>query len=131
MHMHRLNNAEAGQQDDSGGAAVADEGQRYAHHRQQAADHAGVDQHVEEERQREGAGDEATEGVAGVGRNPQAAGDDRKIQAEQQQDAQPAEFLAVDGQDEVGVAFGQEVQLRLGAFQITLAGKATRTYRDL
>src|SRR6202030_1776651 len=49
MRMQRHENAEAGQQGDHGGAAIADHGQRHADHGQDAADHAGIDEHIHKE----------------------------------------------------------------------------------
>src|SRR6202043_838285 len=49
MRVQRHQYAEARQQRDHRGAAIADHRQRHADHGQNAAHHAGVDEHVDEE----------------------------------------------------------------------------------
>src|ERR1700675_1207889 len=59
VRMQRHQYAEAGQQGDHGCAAIADQRQGHADHRQYAVHHAGVDAHVEEETERDRAARQA------------------------------------------------------------------------
>src|ERR1700689_4359607 len=54
VRMQRHQDAEAGQQRDHRGAAIADHGQRHADHGQYAAHHSGIDKHIDEEAERDG-----------------------------------------------------------------------------
>ena len=73
---------------DHGGAAVADEGQRHAHHRQDAADHAHVDEDVGEQAERDRPGQQPREHRRRLGRDHQPA--------EQQEGEQQADHCGVD-----------------------------------
>ena len=51
------------------------------------------------------------EGLRGVERRAQAAPDHDAVEGDQQADADEAELLADDGEDEVGVRLGEEEEL--------------------
>ena len=53
------------------------------------------------------------------------------VQSDQGQNAEQPEFFAHNGEDEVGIPFRQELELRLRAVRPALAEQATRTDRDL
>ena len=105
-------------------AAVADEGQRHAHHRQDAADHAHVHEGVGEEDHGHRAGQQAREQRGRVQRDGQAAEDQEDEAGDQAQVAGQAELLGVGGEDEVGGALGNELQVRLRALHEALAADA-------
>src|SRR5882762_10046268 len=124
-------NTEAGEERHDRAASIAHQGQRHPDHRQQSGDHARVDEHVHEEGERETAGQQAREGILGLGGEIDGAADDERVQQEQQQQAEEAELLADDGEDEVGGALGEEFELRLAAVHPPLAEHAARADRDL
>src|SRR6185437_909262 len=63
MGVQAHENTEARQQGHHGSPTVADEGQRYADHRQQSTDHAGVDEYIDKEGQPEAQREQARERV--------------------------------------------------------------------
>ena len=65
--VQRHQDTEAGQQGHDGSPTITDERQRHADHRLQSADHAGVDEYIHEEGERETARDEPGEGVLRLG----------------------------------------------------------------
>src|SRR5690606_37354104 len=71
------------------------------------------------------------EAVLGLHGDKQAAADDVEIDDQQQSHAHQSELFAEDRKDKVGVAFGQKLQLGLGALQPAFAKHATRTDRYL
>ena len=97
----------------------------------QSRHHARVDEHVDEERQAQRAGEQPAERVLRFGRDVQAAADEREIQHEQQAQAEQAELLRHDREDEVRRALRQELEVRLRAVQPALAEQAARADRDL
>src|SRR6056297_10609 len=76
-----------------GGTAEADQRERYADHRDEAADHGRIHEHVDEEGQADAAGQEPGERVLGVGGDIQSARDDEQVHREQCQHAEQPEFL--------------------------------------
>ena len=127
----RHQDAEAEAERDHRRAAVADEGQRHAHDRQDAAHHAHVDEGVGEKAERDRAGEQAREDRRRLGGDHQAA-KDQEDEAEHQADAaDQAELLGERGEDEVGGALGDELEVGLGALHEALAGRAARADRDL
>src|ERR1700678_2270582 len=131
MRMQRHEDAEAGQQRDHGSAPVADQRQGHADHRQDAARHAGVDEHIDEEAQCDGASGQARKSVLALHGQIQRASDHDAVQRQNEQLAQQAELLADDGEDEIGGPFRQEFKLRLAAVHIALAETPARADRDL
>src|SRR6202162_5764482 len=71
------------------------------------------------------------EGILGLGGEIDGAADDEHVQHEQQQQAEEAELLADDGEDEVGGALGEEFELCLAAVHPALAEHAAGADRDL
>src|ERR1700691_907500 len=71
MRMQRHQYAEAGQQGNHGCAAVADQGQWHADHRQYAAHHSRIDENVDEETERDGAACQARKGTLSLHRQVQ------------------------------------------------------------
>ena len=59
-----------------------------------------------------------------------AAADQQQVEHEQDRVADQPEFLAEHGEDEIGVALRQEVEVRLRAVQPALADDAARAERD-
>ena len=58
------------------------------------------------------------------------APDQQQVEQQQERVADKAELLAEDGEDEIGVPLGQEIEVRLGPVEPALAGDAARTDRD-
>src|SRR5882724_7288277 len=121
MRVQRHQNAESRQQRDHRRAAIADHRQRHADYGQNAAHHAGVDEHVDEEAERDGTAREARKGVLPLHREVQGAADDDAVQDQEHQTRQQTEFLANDRKYEIGGTFRQEFQLSLTAHHIALA----------
>ena len=91
MSVNRREHTEAGQEGHHRSSARAHERQRHADDRQQAGDHAGVDEDVDEERQAQRARKQSAERVLCFGRDPQAAADEREIEHQQQAQAEQPE----------------------------------------
>src|SRR6267154_4497453 len=121
MRVQRHQYAEARQQGDHRRADIADHRQRHADDRQNATHHAGVDEDVDEETERDGAARQARKGVLALHREVQGAPDDDAVQDQQHQARQQTEFLANDREYEVGGAFRQEFELSLTAHHVALA----------
>ena len=127
----RHQDAESGEQRHHGGAAVADQGQRHAHHGHNAAHHAGVHEHVDEERERDRPSGETCKRVLALHREVQGPADHHRVEGQDEELAEQAEFLADDGEDEIGRAFRQELELCLAAVHVALAEDSARANRDL
>ena len=123
-HQHAAAHAQRHQ----GGATVGHEGQRHAHHGQDADHHADVHEGVGEDDHRHGSSQQAREQALRLAGNHQAAGNEGGVERQQDAGAHQAEFLGVDREDEVGGAFGHEVQVGLGAPQPALALKPARAH---
>src|SRR5882762_8750565 len=121
MRVQRHQYAEARQQGDHRRAAIADHRQRHADDGQNAAHHAGVDEDVDEETERDGAARQARKGILPLHREVQGAPDDDAVQDQQHQARQQTEFLADDCKYEVGGTLRQEFQLSLTAHHVALA----------
>ncbi len=113
--------ARAEHEGDERGAAIADEGQRHADHRQDARHHAHVDEGVDEKNQRDRRGQQAREQRGRVGGDHQPAHDEEGIGGQQHEIAGQPPLFGQHREHEVGMRFGHEVQMRLGAVQIALA----------
>src|SRR5882762_3545458 len=129
--MQRHQYAETGQQGDHGCASVANHRQWHSDHRQDAAHHSRIDEHVNEEAQRDRSAREPREGVLALVGEVQRAADHGAVQRENQQLAEQAEFFPDHGEDEVRGAFRQEFQLRLTAVHVALAEDSARADGDL
>src|SRR5882757_1222415 len=123
--------AETGQQGDHGSASVANHRQRHSDHRQDAAHHSRIDEHVDEEAQGDRSARQPREGVLALVGEVQRAADHDTVQRENQQLAEQTEFFPDNREDEVSGAFRQEFQLRLAAVHVALAEDPARTDRDL
>ena len=73
---------------------------------------------------------QAREHGGGVRSDHQAAADEQRVEHQQDQVADQAELLGEHREDEVGVALGDELEVRLGAVQPALAGQAAGAHRD-
>ena len=80
MCLHCHEHAEPRHEGDHRGTAVAHQGQRDTHNRQQSDHHAGVDEDIDEEHQGQAAGEHAAVGVRGIRGNRQASEDDEEIE---------------------------------------------------
>src|SRR3569623_2137195 len=102
-------------------AAVAHQRQRHAHDRQEAGDHADVDEHVHEE----GEGDAARHQPRVTGlrlrRDIKPAADDEEINRDQQQNAQQHELFSQHRENEIGGPFRLKIEMGLGAVEPALA----------
>src|SRR5690554_1145022 len=124
--MYNHQQSKTRQQYDQLTAAVADQRQRHADHRQQATDHADINEYIDKKGERHAAGQQLAEGLLGVVGDVEAPGDDQQIDQYQQGHPDQTELLGQHGNDEVGMPFGQEVQMGLGALQPALAIDAAR-----
>src|SRR5580704_17942035 len=131
MRMQRHEDAESGQQRDHGGAAVADQRQGHADYRKDAADHAGIDEYIHEKAQGDGAARQARKGALRLHRQVQRAADHHAVQRQNEQLSHEPEFLADDGEDEIGGALGEKFELRLTAVHVALAEQTAGADGDL
>src|SRR5579863_9027562 len=131
MRVQRHQYTEARQQRDHRRAAIADHRQRHADHGQNAAHHARVDEHIDEEAERDGAARQARKRVLSLHREIQGAADDDAVQDQEHQARQQTELLSNDRKYEIGGALGQEFQLRLTAHHVALAEHTAGADGDL
>src|ERR1700683_1421004 len=129
--MQRHQDSEPREQRDHGSAAVADQRQGHADDRQDAAHHAGIDEHIKEEAQGDGAPRQARKCVLALPREIQRPPDDHGVEREDQELSEQAEFLADDRENEIGRTLRQKFQLRLAAIHVSLAEYAARADRNL
>ena len=99
-------------------------------HRHQADAHPDVEDHHEREHRRQAGADEIAVAVARLARRDHDAPEDDHVEAEDQRRADEAHLLADVGEDEIGVALGQESELRLRAGEKTLTPNAAGADRD-
>ena len=76
-------------------------------------------------------GDQARERVLRLRRDVQPAADDEHVQQISTKQPDQPPFLADHGEDEIGRALRQELELRLAAVHVALAEHAARADRDL
>src|ERR1700722_7783324 len=131
MRVQRHQYPEARQQRDHRGAAVADQRQRHSNHRQYAAHHAGIDEYIDKEAERDGAARQAGERVLTLHRHVQGAPDEHAVQRQDQELSEQAELFADDGENKVRRSLRQELELRLTAVHVAFAEHAARNDRDL
>src|SRR5665647_2172993 len=105
-----LQQADEHQKRDHGRAAVAQERQRDARHRHDTNRHAHVHEYLEQERDADPPGKDAAVHVARQRGDAQAPPDQDAVERDQDQRPEKPVALAEDGEDEVGVVFGQEVK---------------------
>ena len=113
MYAHQ--HAESQIEGQHGSATIADQGQGNTHDRQDADDHAHVDESIGKEGQRDRTRHQAGKVGGGIGRNDKAAPHDEHVDGEQNEIAYQAEFFRMYGENKVGGAFGQEFQMGLRA----------------
>ena len=99
-----LDEADGDHVGEDGGAAVGDEREREAGDRHDADGHADVDERLEEEPDRDPGRHQHAEHVVGDLGGADRAEDDDAEQGDDGGRADEAEFLARDGEDEVGLA---------------------------
>src|SRR5918994_4107367 len=131
MRVERHENTEACQQGHHGCAAIADERERDTDDRQDAAHHAGIDEDIDEEGERDAARQQARESVLRLHREIQSAADDEHVQQEEQHEAEQAELLANHRENEIRRALWQEIELRLAAVHPAFAEHPARADGDL
>ena len=102
-------------------AAIGNERQRHADHRDQAGNHGDIGEHEQEEGEGDAESEQPGEIVPRHEADGEAVAHDGKIEREDEEAAGKAEFLGNDGENEIGVAFRQEAQMALRAFQVTLS----------
>ena len=103
---------------------MAHEGQRDTNHRGQPHDHHKIDRDIEEDRRNHTASQKAPQSVARRTRDGPAPAQDQK---EGKQDGQPADqapFLRHRGEHEVGMRFGQVIEMALRTLVEPFAGEA-------
>ena len=126
-----LDEADGDHVGEDGGAAVGDEGEREAGDRHDADGHADVDERLEDEPDRHPGRHQHAEHVVGeLGGADRAEHDDAE-QGDDDGGADEAEFLARDGEDEVGLDRGDEVAAGERAVEQALAVQAAGADRDL
>jgi hypothetical protein len=92
--------------------------------RQDAGDHAHIDEGVGEKRQGDRAGHQAAKQCGGFGGDHQATANHQQVERQQDQVAKQAKFFGVHGKDKVSGALGDEFQVGLRAAEPALAGGA-------
>ena len=95
------------QLDDEGRAAVAEERQRDARHREEVRHHGHVGEDLEGKERRDAHDDQGAETVSGVQRQPVAPDDEQGKQQQHQARAHQAQLLTDHGEDKVVLRFGQ------------------------
>lgn len=108
------------------GAAVANEGKRYAFNRHQADGHGDVDEHVHGEEHRDAEREQGAEAVAGEPGDPQSVPQHHAKQSDDGDASQKSLLLGDDRENKVVVRDGarQVAELGLGALGPALAGEA-------
>src|SRR5690606_33079227 len=99
----------------------------YAHHGQNAGDHADVHKHVHEEHHGHGATQQAAVLRVRLLRNVQAARHQQTVKHQHHDAAIQPEFFSEHRKDEIGGALGNEVEVCLGTHHVPLAVNAPRT----
>src|SRR6185503_18610156 len=102
------------QQHDQRRRAGRDERQRHAGERRETENGVDVEQRLAQDQAGEAAGEELRVGALGVAGGPQSRVPDHAVEAQQGADSRQAELLPDDGEDEVGVRFGEIEDLLVG-----------------
>ena len=103
---------------------VAEERQRDPDDRQKSDDHQDVDEKLEGDEEGRREDDIDPRPVAGFGHGQEHPGQQREIDGDDRQNAEEARLFADDGENEVGVARGQEAELALRSLLEPPAGQA-------
>ena len=112
-------------------SAIAEERQRDADHGREAHDHQHVDRDVEEDDHGEPAARQLAEAAWGVERDCSRPAQQQGEHHDHEQSADQPPFLCHGGEDEIGMAFGQVIEMALRSLQIALAADTARSDRDL
>ena len=107
-------------------AAVADEGQRHAHHGHESHHHADVHDDLPEEVEEYACGQRGAEAVLGVAHGAVHGHEEQAEQRDEGHASGKAPFLAEHGYGEVGMLFRQKAQLTLRARKKALAEHLAR-----
>ena len=95
------------------GPAIGEEGKREALGRQEAHHHRGVDDRRQRQQRRHAERDQQVEALHRCAGDAGTRDQERRESAEHQQHADEPEFLGDEGKDEVGVGFGEILELLL------------------
>src|SRR4051794_30222366 len=120
----------AGEQHDQRRGAGRDERQRHAGEWREAEHGIDVEQGLAQDQRGHAGGEQLGVGALGLAGGPQAGVPDHAVQAQHGQDADQAELLADDGENEVGVGLGKVGGLLDGSAE-AMAEKAAGADRDL
>ena len=131
MHLNRHQNTETRKQRHGGGAAIADQGQRHPHHRQNTYDHAHIDEDIDKERQRQSAREIAAIAILGLHHNVKTPGKDDGVGRQKPQAPNKPKLFSKNRKNEIRRTFWEKFEMNLGAMQPALAAEATRPNRDL
>ena len=123
MHPDRLEQPYRDPDGEHRGAAVGDERQRQTGDGHDAQGHADVLEGLEGEPGDDAGGDDRAVELGGLAGDAAGAPQDDAQQQDDQPGAQEAEFLAGDGEDEVGLLLGDELPGGLGAVEEARAGQ--------
>jgi hypothetical protein len=111
-------------------AAIGDQRQRHADDRRKPDHHRDIDADVQSQNHGNAGGEQSRERGARAQRDQHERTQERCIEGQQSERADEARFLREHREDEVGVFFGQKVQLALRAAEKAAALQATRAERD-
>src|SRR6476620_5005911 len=101
--------------------AETDQRQRDADHRREAHDHHQIDRDIEEDRRAEARRAELAEAGRAALADLEAPTDDEGEGEDQEDPTEHAPFLGHGGEDEVGMAFGEVLEVALAALKEALA----------
>ncbi len=121
MSLYRHQYSKSCKQGQNGCASIAHQRQGHAHHGQYAGDHPDIHEYVHEKGKRNAACEKPAEGVLRLYRHDDAAPRQHQVHEEQYNDADQPEFLGKHGDDEIGLAFRQEIEMRLGSVEQSLS----------
>ena len=110
---------------------MAHERQRDAHHGGKPHDHHQIDRDIEEDRRGHAQRDQRPEPVAAGARDRQAPAQDHRESAKHHDPPQETPFFRHGGEDEIGMRFGQVVEMALRTLVEALARETARTDGDL
>ena len=111
MRVDRHDDAETGHQHYQRRTPVTDQRQRYANYRQNATDHTDVNKDINEQNQHQAADHDAAKGGLRLGGDHQPADDHQQVKRQQHQHPDQPQLFGQDGEDKVGMALRQKLQL--------------------
>ena len=127
----RHDDADADHHGQHGGTAMANEGKGDAGDRSEADDHQQIDHDVEEDGAGQARRNELPIAGLALHRDPQAPAHQEDIEPQYEEPADNAPLFGHGGKDEIGVAFGQIVEMALGAVAKPFAEYPARPDGDL